>query len=69
MFIVSIKQMIGDEIEPEENVSCVNVMTHILVTVSPGDSSSRTKNTPYSLFFSFDICTRKYLSNHLGVLG
>lgn len=68
MFIVSIKQMIGDEIEPEENVSSVNVMTHMLVTASPGDSSSRTKNTPYSLFFSFDICTRKYLSNHSGVL-
>lgn len=34
----SIKQIFGDEIEPMEHVSCVNVMIYLLVRASHGGS-------------------------------
>lgn len=50
--------------EPKEHVSCVNVMTHLLVTASHGGSISRSKYTLCTLFFLFDVYARKYLNNH-----
>lgn len=56
-----IKQIFGDEMEAKEYVSCVNVMTHLLLAVSHGGPLSRSKCIPFSSFLSFDIYAGKYL--------